>query len=87
MDPNEAYGDAAASGAPARGAALRGSGQPSLIWGGIVDIGGESHAEELILLGHGRPAGANGEVDADLAGLTTALAIADTIRVEYTRPD
>jgi hypothetical protein len=60
-----------------------GSGQPSLVWQGTIDLGGGAALSTLKPVGHGNPAGANGEVSADLSTLTTALSIVETIKVSY----
>jgi hypothetical protein len=83
MDPNERYGAAIPPGEPDSSGGPTGSGQPSLVWGGVVEIGADPSDGGLTLIGHGHPYGANGEVDSDLAGLTTALSIVDTIHVAY----
>jgi hypothetical protein len=86
MDFNEAYpATAAVDGTAQRGAAL-GSGQPSLVWGGALEIGPSPEAIALALIGHGDPTGAVGEVDPYLTGLTSALSIVDTIGVAYAPP-
>jgi hypothetical protein len=60
-----------------------GSGQPSLVWQGTIDLGGGAALSTLKPLGHGHPAGANGEVSTDLSTLTTALDIVESIKVSY----
>ncbi len=61
----------------------RGSGQPSLIWQGTIDLGGGAALATLKRVGHGHPAGANGDVVMDLSNLTTALDIVESIKVSY----
>jgi len=87
MDPNERYAAGMPSIDPDASGGPTGSGQPSLVWGGIVDIGAGPEGGGLTLIGHGHPSGANDEVDPDLAGLTTALSIVDTIHVVYQPAD
>jgi hypothetical protein len=60
-----------------------GSGQPSLIWQGTISLGGGAALATLKRIGHGHPAGTNGEVSADLSALTTALDIVESIKVSY----
>lgn len=87
MDPNQRYAAERPPGEPDSSGGPTGSGQPSLVWGGIVEIGTGLRESGLTLIGRGHPSGANGEVDSDLAGLTTALSIVDTIHVVYTAAD
>ena len=60
-----------------------GSGQPSLVWQGTIDLGGGAALSTLKRVGHGHPAGADGEVVMDLSTLTTALDIVESIKVSY----
>jgi hypothetical protein len=60
-----------------------GSGQPSLIWQGTIDLGGGAALSTLKRVGHGHPTGANGDISTDLSTLTTALDIVESIRVSY----
>lgn len=83
MDANEKYADDLPMSDPDYSGGASGSGQPSVVWGGVIEIGASVDVCDLVVIGHGHPAGANGEVDVDLAALTTALSIADTIRVTY----
>jgi hypothetical protein len=87
MDPNETYANDPVDLDPVHESGPIGSGQPSLVWGGIVEIGPDASEEALVLLGHGHAMGADGELDSDLAGLTTALSIVDSIRVTYLPAD
>jgi hypothetical protein len=58
-----------------------GSGQPSLVYGALVDVGVSGDTLELELLGHGSPTGEDGAIYADRAGLTSALQILQSVRV------
>ena len=86
MDWNEAYPEKAAGDGTPPGGGPTGSGQPSLVWGGAIEIGPTPEANGLALIGHGVPTGADGGIDPDLTGITTALSIVDTINVTYTPP-
>jgi len=83
-DPNDRYAVGLPEDDPNQSGGRPGSGQPSLIWEGIVEIGADPNDCDLVVIGHGHPAGLDGEIDPDLTGLTTALSIVDTIRVGYT---
>jgi len=63
------------------------SGQPSVLWSATIEIGDNSSSVSLTKLGHGQPAGRDGSVTADLSGLTTALEIVESIKVDYTPPE
>lgn len=60
-----------------------GSGQPSVIYEGVLAIGSGPSSVELAPVGHGQPAGASGEIVKELGSLTTALEIVKSIRAEY----
>lgn len=60
-----------------------GSGQPSLVWQATIDIGAGATSAALRMVGHGHPAGADGDVSPDLSTLTTAKEIVESIRVSY----
>jgi hypothetical protein len=60
-----------------------GSGQPSVVWQGTIDLGAGPALATLKPVGHGHPSGASGEVFPDLSTLTTALEIVDSIKVSY----
>jgi hypothetical protein len=83
MDPNERYAADLPAGDPDASGGSTGSGQPSLVWGGVVEVGPRAHEGGLSLVGRGHASGASGEIEVDLAGLTTALSIVDTIHVAY----
>lgn len=57
------------------------SGQPSLLWEGIIVVGKSSEIN-LVKTGHGHPSGKNGNIDKDLSGFTTALNIINAIQVK-----
>ena len=48
-------------------------GQPSVIWQGSLLVGNRISEGEAEIIGHGDPAGADGDVDPDLSTLTTAI--------------
>jgi hypothetical protein len=80
-DFNASYPEDVAPGVTGYSGGLWGSGQPSLIYG--VSLATEKNGDtlELELLGHGSPAGEDGTVYPDLAGLTSALRILDGVHV------
>lgn len=60
------------------------SGQPSLIYSARVDS--QSAGKYLLaLVGHGHPSGANGEIDKDMTGITTAKDMVTFIVAEFER--
>jgi hypothetical protein len=58
------------------------SGQPSIVFGVIVDFDNPEPEYYLNPLGHGHPAGENGKLFTDLSTLTTALNIVGKIKIE-----
>ena len=60
-----------------------GSGQPSLVWQGTIQIGGAASEAALKPFGHGHPSGATGDVIPDLKTLTTAMHILEAVQVKY----
>lgn len=60
-----------------------GSGQPSLLWSGRIKIGEQPSRCQLQLAGHGQPAGKDGSVTTDLASLSSALNIVESIQLSY----
>jgi len=60
------------------------NGQPSLIWKGEWSLGPEEARISLAPCGHGHPLGKDGEIYADMDGITDALQIVESIEVEYT---
>lgn len=55
-----------------------GSGQPSLIYGALLEGGGR--VVELELLGHGSPDGSNGGIHPTMTGITSARGIIGSVR-------
>lgn len=82
-DNNDAYPQDAAEDDPNYNGGEMGSGQPSLVFEGTLEIGGEPASVRLEPVGHGHPAGLDGSVDADLSSMTTALGIVESIDVSY----
>jgi hypothetical protein len=60
-----------------------GSGQPSLVWQGTIQIGGAASEAALKPVGHGHSSGATGDVIPDLKTLTTAMHIVEAVQVKY----
>jgi hypothetical protein len=58
------------------------NGQPSIIWKGEIIIGGEKMKTVLSPLGHENPLGKDGDISANIAGITSALEILEFIEVE-----
>jgi len=58
-----------------------GSGQPSLIYKAVLDPASKE-PQNLVLVGHGHPAGKDGTIDPDVSTITTALDIVHSISVE-----
>jgi hypothetical protein len=89
MDPNDTYWVPSAERPPDEDDRLYGgtSGQPSVLWSGILEVSDSKSSTELVKSGHGHPAGRDGNVTADLGKLTTALQIVESIRVDYTPPE
>ncbi len=82
-DFNASYSEGAKEGDAGWSGGSMGSGQPSLVYGGTIVIGGERSSAALERIGHGEPSGAAGGVTGNLGGLTTALDIVESIRVEF----
>jgi hypothetical protein len=59
------------------------NGQPSVVYEGLVDLGSVANEVELAPIGIGSLRGEDGEVNADMKGLTTALELVASIKVEY----
>jgi hypothetical protein len=79
IDFNDAYPESAQPGDPGYSGGELGSGQPSVIYAADVDLDSGEREWRLELIGHGSPDGADGSIDPDVSGLTTALEIADSI--------
>jgi hypothetical protein len=80
-DFNAAWPKDAAPGDPGWSGGPEGSGQPSLVYGVLIDLA-DPGPWTLSLIGRGSADGADGSVDADLTGLTTALGILGGVVVE-----
>lgn len=59
-----------------------GSGQPSVVWQGELQIGTRPATVQLKKIGHGHPAGKNGAIFSDLKVLDSALDIVEKIEVK-----
>jgi hypothetical protein len=84
-DFNAAYPKDARPGAAGYSGGEWGSGQPSLVYRGIVTPARPDTRVELELVGHGSPDGSDGEIHGDLGGITTALQIVDSVVVNVAR--
>lgn len=82
-DWNDAYPEKAKEKDADYSGGSMGSGQPSLVYEGVLAIGCGPSSVVLEPVGHGQPAGASGEIAKDLGSLTTALEIVKSIRAEY----
>ena len=82
-DWNDAYPEKAKEKDANYSGGSMGSGQPSVIYEGVLTIGSGPSSVDLAPVGHGQPAGASGEIAKDLGSLTTALEIVKSIRAEY----
>ena len=58
------------------------NGQPSLVYEGRIQIGGNSNTAQLKLIGAGAPNGQDGSIH-NLNGITTAVKIVDSVEVIY----
>jgi hypothetical protein len=59
------------------------NGQPSILWSNTIEIDDSSHQSELRIIGNGSNNGEIGTINPDLTSITTALKLADTIKVQY----
>jgi hypothetical protein len=89
MDPNETYWVPSAERPPDDDDKNYGatSGQPSVLWSGVLEVGEGPASVSLLKVGYGHPAGKDGSIGADLSLLTTALEIVDSIQVDFTPPE
>ena len=60
-----------------------GSGQPSVVWQGELQIGNAPSQNSLKKIGHGHPAGKDGKIYSDSGTLDTALDIVESIVVKF----
>ncbi len=58
-------------------------GQPSVVWRGTLQVGDGVSRGAAEIIGHGDPAGADGVIDADLSGLTTALGLVREVEAVF----
>ncbi|MFH1138399.1 MAG: hypothetical protein V1816_20180 [Pseudomonadota bacterium] len=79
-DYNESYPDGLAESDPVFSAQ---GGQPSILWEGVLILGDEPSAVELQPAGRGEPGGRDSLVHPGLDGLTTARAIAGSIKASF----
>lgn len=84
LDWNDTYREGTAETDPNWSGGRAGSGQPSVVWQGTIQIGGEAADATLKPVGHGHPSGATGDVSPELKTLTTALHIVDAVSARYT---
>lgn len=82
-DFNEAYPPDAAVESDAYSGGEWGSGQPALVYSGLVDLGAGNgpRTVKLMLRGHASPDGTSGRINEDLGGITTARHIVDSVRI------
>ncbi len=82
-DFNDAFKESAAENDDNYSGGKMGSGQPSVIWQGELLIGDTPASTSLKKIGHGQPAGTDGNIYPDLNGLDTALEIVAAIEVKF----
>ena len=58
-------------------------GQPSVVWRGAITIGQLPDSSHAAIIGHGDPAGAHGNITADVSTLTTALDLIGQVTAVY----
>ncbi|MCD6334688.1 MAG: hypothetical protein J7M27_05080 [Candidatus Latescibacteria bacterium] len=85
-DFNEHYRKGLVVGDPNYSGGKMGSGQPSMLWEGTLEIGETETSTALEKVGHGHPSGKTGDVYPDLNTLTSALDIVEAIQVKYIPP-
>ena len=83
-DFNGTWPEDAAPGSPGWSGGDGGSGQPSLVYSADVDTA-DPGPWDLVLRGRGSADGSDGAVDPDIAGMTSALGILGSVRVEKNR--
>jgi len=82
-DFNGQYGKDLVENDPDYSGGKMGSGQPSVLWEGVLEIRDQPSSVALEIVGHGQPAGRTGEISNDLSTLTSASKIVDAIQVRY----
>lgn len=85
-DFNEAYGEDLEEEDPNYSGGSWGSGQPSLIWQGLIGIGDGPESVDLSIVGRGHPVGDSGDIYRDLDDITTALSVVESIGVRFIAP-
>jgi len=58
-------------------------GQPSVVWQGSILVGDKPDESEAKLIGHGHASGENGQIDPELATLTTSLKLIEKVTATY----
>ena len=58
-------------------------GQPSVVWQGVLQIGGDVSQGSAAIVGHGDVAGADGKIHPDVSTLTTALGLIESVEAIY----
>ncbi|MDZ7330803.1 MAG: hypothetical protein ONB31_02365 [candidate division KSB1 bacterium] len=81
-DFNNAFKEAARENDQNYSGGKMGSGQPSVVWQGELQIGTKPSAVWLKKIGHGHPAGKDGTIFSDLSMLDSALDIVESIEVK-----
>jgi hypothetical protein len=67
-------------------AAYATSSQPSVVYKATLNLAAPGQKVSMVPIGHGHPAGSNGQLFTDLSTLTTALQIASNIEVTIAAP-
>ena len=57
--------------------------QPSVVWGGSIQVGNQLSKSEAKIIGHGHVAGKNGKINPDLSTLTTSLKLIEKAEAVY----
>lgn len=84
-DFNDSYPENAEEGAANYSGGREGSGQPAIVYAAEVDLTRGETLFEAAIAGHSSPDGSDGEIHADMSGLTTALEIIRRITVNVLR--
>lgn len=88
-DFNDHYSEDAPAGSATYSGGPWGSGQPALVYSGVIDLtddGAAAQRIDLELLGHASPDGSTGEIYQDLDGVTTALDIVEGVSIRLEEP-
>lgn len=82
VDFNDSYPENAKEGTDAYSGGAEGSGQPAIVFAGLVDLESDTDQWKLSLIGHSSPDGSTGKLYNDITGLTSALTIIESIIIQ-----